>query len=74
MLTEAQADGPRMLRRREVRRRLGIGKEKFLELVNTGQLPAIRAGGAPNSPFLISETDLQDFIDRNRVKPVQAAS
>lgn len=74
MLTEAQADGAQMLARRHVRKRLGIGKDKFLELVRTGQLAAIRAGDAPNSPYLVSEADLRDFIERNRVKPVPAAS
>jgi hypothetical protein len=74
MLTGAQADGPQMLRRSQVRKRLGIGKDKFLELVNTGQLAAIRAGDAPNSPFLVSEEALADFIERNRVKPADMAS
>lgn len=74
MTAEAQADRPLMLRRNQVRKRLGISKAKFLELVNTGQLPAIRLSDAPNSPFLISEADLQDFIKRSRVKPARAAS
>lgn len=60
-----------MLKRAEVRRRLGIGKEKYLELVRTGQLEAIKAGDAPNSPYLVTEESLAAFIDRNRVIPRQ---
>lgn len=74
MLTEAPADEGRMLTRKEVRSRLGIGKDKYLDLVRTGELAAIRTGTAPNSPYRVSEAALADFIERNRVRPAEVAS
>ena len=59
-----------MLTNSQVRKRLGIGRAEFLRLVRTGELPAIRIGTAPNSPFRVSEEDLADFIERKTVQPV----
>ncbi len=62
-----------MLTGAQVRERLGIGKEKFLELVKTGELAAIKLGAAPNAPYRISEEALEDFIERARVVPREKA-
>jgi excisionase family DNA binding protein len=63
-----------MLTGAQVRERLGIGKEKFLELVKTGELAAIKLGSAPNAPYRISEEALDDFIERSRVVPRERVS
>lgn len=59
-----------MLKRSEVLKRLGIGKDKYLELVRTGELTAIRTGDAPNSPYRVTEESLAAYIERRKV-PVQ---
>lgn len=63
-----------MLTGAQVRERLGIGKEKFLELVKTGELAAIKLGTAQNAPYRISEEALDDFIERSRVIPAGKAA
>lgn len=72
-MTQRPATGRPMLSGREVRARLQIGRDKFLELVRTGQLAAIRTGTAPNSPYRVSPDALDDYIERNRVAPGRAA-
>ena len=63
-----------MLTGAQVRERLGIGREKFLELVKTGELAAIKLGTAQNAPYRIDEADLADYIERSRVVPRQEAA
>jgi len=63
-----------VLKRSEVCKRLGIGKDEFVRLARTGELPAIRTGDAPNSPYRVSERDLEEYIERRRVVPTGAAS
>lgn len=58
-----------MLTATQVRERLGIGRSKLEELIKTGQIRAMKIGEAPNAPYRISEEAVQDFIDRNTVKP-----
>lgn len=58
-----------MLTAKEVREQLGIGRDKLRELIQTGQLTAIRIGPEPNAPYRISEEALADFIERQTVKP-----
>ena len=59
-----------MLTNSQVRKRLGIGRAEFLRLVRSGELRAIRIGKAPNSPYKVSEDALEEFIERQTVKPV----
>lgn len=59
-----------MLTRSEVCKRLGIGKNEFIRLVRTGELPAIQIGTAPNSPYKVSEEALAEFIASKAVQPV----
>ncbi len=61
-----------MLKRSEVLKRLGIGKAKYLVLVRTGELEAIRTGDAPNSPYRVSEVSVAAFIERRKVRPEPA--
>jgi len=63
-----------MLKRSEVCRRLGIGKNEFVRLARTGELTAIRTGDAPNSPYKVSEEALAEYIERRKVRPEAAAS
>lgn len=53
----------------QVRAVLGISKAKFLELVNSGELDAIKIG----SHFRVDEESLRAYILRHRVPP-RAAS
>jgi excisionase family DNA binding protein len=63
-----------MLTGAQVRERLAIGKTKFRDLIQTGELPAIKIGTAANAAYRISEEDLAAFIDRQTVKPIGIAS
>jgi excisionase family DNA binding protein len=63
-----------MLTRSQVCARLRIGKNRFHELVKTGELAAIRTGSAPNSPYKVTEEALAEYIERSAVKPVVRAS
>ena len=58
-----------MLTRARVIERLGINKDTFARLCRTGELPAVRIGDAPNSPYRVTEEDLEEFIERHRVQP-----
>jgi excisionase family DNA binding protein len=63
-----------MLTRSQVCQRLGIGKNRFHELVKSGELRAIRTGSAPNSAYKVSEDALAEYIERSTVKPAVVAS
>lgn len=56
-----------MLTRSDVCKRLRIGKNRFHELIKSGELAAIRTGTAPNSPYKVSEEALAEYIERSRV-------
>lgn len=58
-----------MLTSRQVREQLGIGRDKLRELVNSGELTAIRTGSARNAQYRFSEAALAEFIKRNTVVP-----
>lgn len=60
-----------MLTATQVRQRLGIGRDKLRELIQSGQLTAIRLGDSPNAEYRISEEALADFIRRQTVRPAQ---
>ena len=53
----------------QVRRILGISKAKFLQMVNAGELEAIKVG----SHFRVSEESIRAYIERNRVTPGRTA-
>lgn len=64
-----------MLTRSDVCKRLRIGKNRYHELIKSGELAAIRTGTAPNSPYKVSEEALADYIERSKVvTSSQAAS
>lgn len=63
-----------MLTRSQVCKRLGIGKNEFVRLARTGELPAIRIGSAPNSPYRVSEQSLAEYIERRKVVPEREAA
>lgn len=63
-----------MLTRSDVCKRLRIGKNRYHELIKSGELPAIRTGTAPNSPYKVSEEALADYIERSKVVPRRVAS
>jgi len=48
----------RLVARREVQRRLGIGHSKFFEMIGSGRLKAIRLDGR----VMIREADLNAFM------------
>ena len=64
----------KLLTSTQVRERLGIGESKLSELIRTGQIKAVKLGAARNAPYRISEEALAEFIERNTVKPTEAAS
>lgn len=53
---------------REVREILGVSRPFVRKLIDTGELTAIKAGDAPNSPLRIDEDSVKAYIDRRRVK------
>ena len=63
-----------MLTRQDVCKRLGIGQNRFYELVRSGELSAFRTDTKRNSPYKVSEEALADYIERNRVVPRQEAA
>lgn len=63
-----------MLTSAEVRDRLGIGRDKLRELIQGGELEAIKTGDAPNAPYRITEEALADYIERRKVVPARVAS
>lgn len=58
-----------MLTAKEVCQQLGIGRDKLRELIQSGELTAIRTSPAPKAPYRVSEEALADFIKRQTVKP-----
>lgn len=60
-----------MLTGRQVRERLGIGRDKLRELIHSGEIEAIRTGDGPTAPYRISEEALAEFIKRKTVKVPQ---
>ena len=63
-----------MLTRRDVCKRLGIGKDRFYELVRSGELAAIKTDTKRNSPYKVSEESLADYCERVKVVPDRAAA
>jgi excisionase family DNA binding protein len=61
-----------MLKSSQVRAELRIGRDKLRELIQAGELEAIRTGDAPNSPYRITEESLDAYKERHRVEPVAA--
>jgi excisionase family DNA binding protein len=58
-----------MLTSAEVRKRLGIGRDKLRELIQTGELEAIKTGDAVNAPYRVSEEALAAYIESRKVRP-----
>lgn len=63
-----------MLTSAEVRERLRIGRDKLRELIEAGELEAIKTGDARNSHYRISEESLGAYIERRKVTPARSAS
>jgi excisionase family DNA binding protein len=63
-----------MLKSAQVRADLRIGRDKLRELIQAGELEAIRTGDAPNSPYRITEESLAAYKDRHAVTPTAAVS
>lgn len=63
-----------MLTLAEVAERLGLSTKTVLRLIKTGQLRAIKAGTAPNSPIRVSEEALAEFVKQSAVVPAGATS
>ena len=61
-----------MLTGAQVCERLAIGRDKLRDLIQTGQLAAIKTGTGVTAPYRISEESLADFIERQTVKPEAA--
>lgn len=58
-----------MLTAAQVRERLGISDDTLRKLIKTGQIPAIKVGTGTLGHWRITEEDLNDYIERARVKP-----
>lgn len=63
-----------MLTSAQVRAELRIGRDKLRELIQDGELEAIKTGDKPNSPYRISEEALAAYKERRKVVPAKAAS
>jgi excisionase family DNA binding protein len=63
-----------MLTATQVQKRLGISRETFRKLVNTGQLRAFKVGPEVSGHWRVSEEALAEFIERQTVKPAGVAS
>jgi excisionase family DNA binding protein len=63
-----------MLTSAQVRAELRIGRDKLRELIQAGELDAIKIGDEPNSPYRISEDSLAAYVERHKVEPAAAVS
>lgn len=52
----------------QVRKILGVSRPTVRKLIEHGELTAIKAGDAPNSPFRIDEESVKAYIERHTVK------
>ena len=50
----------------EAAKRLGISQIHVTRLINWGKIKAIKIGTAPNSPWLIDEESVQQYLDSPR--------
>ena len=62
-----------MLTSKQVRERLSIGRDKLRELIQTGQLEAIRTGDTRNAHYRFTEEALAAYIERRTVTPARAS-
>lgn len=53
---------------RQVREILGVSRPFVRKLIDAGELTAIKAGDARNSPVRIDEDSVNAYIERRRVK------
>jgi excisionase family DNA binding protein len=53
----------------DVQARLGISRETVEKLIRSGDLRAVKIGPHRNSPYRIAESDLQEYLDRQAVRP-----
>jgi excisionase family DNA binding protein len=70
---ESARDHDRFLSLAEVGERLSLSRWRLMELIQAGELAAIKTGPARNSSYRISEAALADFIQRNTVRPAAKA-
>lgn len=52
---------------------LRLDKRSVLKIIESGALPAMKAGVAPNSPWRISEKALLEYIKRESSKAGKSA-
>ena len=62
-----------MLTFAEVCDELRMSPKTVRKFIVSGQLVAFKAGTAQTSPYRITEEALADFIERNTVRPAEAA-
>ena len=62
---------PRKLTPPQLARRLGVGPDKVLQWIHSGELPAMNGAAKPNGRprYLIDIEDLQAFENRRAVTP-----
>ena|SRR5688572_28198685 len=65
------ADPRRPRRLREVIKRLPCGRDTVVLAIKEGALPAIRLRGG-TSPFLVTDADVDDWLERCAVRPEPA--
>ena len=49
---------------------LRISHETLRKLIKDGEIKAVKAGGGRTSPYRISIESLNEYIERNTIKPV----
>lgn len=63
-----------MLTSAQVRAELRIGRDKLRELIQAGEIEAIRTGDAPNSHYRFTEEALAAYVESHKVMPAGVAS
>jgi excisionase family DNA binding protein len=63
-----------MLTSAQVRAELRIGRDKLRELIQAGELEAIRTGDAHSSPYRIPEESVAAYKERHKVVPAGVGS
>ena len=52
----------------EARKQLGISREKFRQLVRSGELAAHKVSTGPKSHYRVSPEAIKDYLDRQAVR------
>jgi excisionase family DNA binding protein len=50
---------PKLISTQEAATILGLSKERVIQLIKAGVIPAVRLGDTPNAPYMINPKDLQ---------------